>query len=164
MRYQVIVPSDEFSEAMTINAVSWAPFEGLGDNVNFNAFTIDMGLCAADILNPMFDTNYISGTKIRVFERAAGFSVSAAYPWTTITLDTPFFYDPSAGSLILEIQWPSGNEQIYTFDFPTEGASIIKGGFGAASGDPFPQAPHLLIEGELSLSQMTFAGIKATFR
>ncbi len=66
MRYQVIVPSDEFSEAMTINAVSWAPFEGLGDNVNFNAFTIDMGLCAADVLDPVFDTNYISGTKTRV--------------------------------------------------------------------------------------------------
>jgi hypothetical protein len=159
-----MVQSSEFGEAMTIGAVSWEPVQGMGDMVNFDSFSIDMGLCGTDALEPVFDLNYINGTKTRVFERASSFSVNAVYPWTTIVLDTPYFYDPVAGNLLVEVNWPNGDSQIYTYDFPTEAASMVSGAYGDGAGYLFTQAPHMLLEGGFALGQSTFAGIKATFR
>ncbi len=149
---------------MSIGVLSWEPVQGMGDMVNFDSFSIDMGLCATDALEPVFDLNYITGTKTRVFDRTSPFSLNAVYPWTSIVLDIPYFYDPAAGNLLIEVNWPNGNSQIYTFDFPTEAASMVSGAYGDGAGYLFTQAPHMLLEGDFSLEQSTFAGIKATFR
>ena len=164
MRYQVIVPSSAFGEPVSISSIAYAPVQGLGEQVNFDSFAIDMGYASVDQLGPVFETNYVSGSKMRVFERTSSVSFDAVFPWTTIQLDTPFLYDPAEGNLIYEIHWPKGSAQFYSYDYPTSGISIVKGAYGSASGEPFSQAPHLLfdVSGE-AFEQMTFAGIKATF-
>lgn len=159
-----MVPSSEFSGAMTIGSISFDPVPGTGSRVTLDAFSIDMGYCAAGELDPSFDTNYVSGSKTRVFERSTSFVLNAVMPWTSMDLDTPFFYDPSAGNLIFEIQWPDGSGQFYAFHSNTLVNSLVIGNFGATYGDAFQQTPHLLLEGEEAFNQMTFAGIKATFK
>lgn len=149
---------------MEISSISYDPVQGMGDQVNFVSFSIDMGYCSSDELDPIYDTNYISGSKVRVFERTSAYTVNAVFPWTEIVLDTPFVFDPTVGNLIIEIQWPDGDAQIYSFDYATAGISLVTGAYGAGSGNGFTQAPHLLIQGEDAFSQMTFAGIKATFQ
>ena len=157
------MPSTEFSEAMTINSVAWFPSEGY-TSVTFEEFYVYMGYCSSDQLTETFDANYVSGTRTEVFQRTSSFMLAAVYPWTTITLDTPFFYDPSLGNLIVEIQWPGGEEEIYTFNYYTGENTLVMAGYGLPTGSISPEAPYLQFQGELSLDQSTFAGIKATFR
>lgn len=148
---------------MTISSIAWNTVPGY-DFVNFDAFYIHMGYCASDELTETFDSNYIPGSKIQVFQRTSAYTVNAVYPWTAISLDTPFFYDPAEGNLIIEIDWPNGDHEIYTFNYGTGSNSLVMGSYGASTGTVFTDAPYLQLEGELSLSQTTFAGIKATFR
>ena len=158
------MPAASFSEPMEINTISFDPVPGLGTQVILDAVSIDMGYCTADQLDPVFDSNYVSGSKIRVFERTSAFTLNASTPWTPIALDTPFYFNPSWGNLVIEINWPNGSQQIYTFNYATSGVSLISGSYGAGSGDAYTEAAHLLLEGNLALNQMTFAGIKATFQ
>lgn len=148
---------------MTIDAISFHPVTGFGTHTNFTEFYLDMGYCATSELGPVFDSNYVSGSKVSVFARSSAFTVTAAEPWTTIALDTPFFFDPADGNLIIEISWPDGDEEFYTYSYGTTGVSLIKGAYGEGSGEENYEAPHLLLEGADSFQQMTFAGIKATF-
>lgn len=157
------MPSSEFSEAMTIDAISFHPVPGTGTHTNFTEFYIDMGYCAAGELDPVFDSNYVSGTKKRVFEQSGAFTLTATEPWTTISLGTSFFFDPAAGNLVIEILWPDGDDEFYSYDFPTSGVSVITAAYNEGVGNAFSQAPHLLLEGTNSFEQMTFAGIKASF-
>ncbi len=148
---------------MTISSVAWYPNSGY-TSVTFDAFYINMGYCASDQLTEDFDANYVSGTKTQVFQRASTYKVDAVYPWTAITLDTPFFYDPAQGNLIIEVDWPDGVDEIYTFNYYTGVNSLVMGPYGSPTGNVFMDAPYLQLQGELSLDQSTFAGIKATFR
>lgn len=148
---------------MTINSISFRPVSGTGTDATFTSFYVDMGLCSSDQLGPMFESNYIGGTKTRVYERTSSVTFYAVEPWTAITLDTPFYYDPAMGNLIIEVGWPDGSNQFYTYNYPTAGASMVKAGYGAGTGDPYYECPNLLIEGDLAFEQTTFAAIKATF-
>ena len=148
---------------MTINSISFFPDAGYS-RVNFTSFYLHMGYSSSSNLTENYEDNYVSGTRTAVFERASAFTVNATYPWTTITLDTPFWYDPSAGNLIVELEWPDGDSEIYTFNFGTPGVnSLVKGFYGLSSGDVYQESPYLKFEGPLNLNQTTFAGIKASF-
>lgn len=132
--------------------------------MNFTELYVHMGYCSSSDLTENYLENYVSGTRTSVFERASAFTVNATYPWTTITLDTPFWYDPSAGNLILEIEWPDGNDEIYTFNYGTPGVgSLVMGFYDISYGGVFQEAPYLKLDGVLALDQTTFAGIKASF-
>ena len=148
---------------MTINSVSWFPDVDY-TRVNFTALSLHMGYCSSDNLTENYADNYVSGTRTSVFERSSAYTVNASYPWTTIPLDTPFWYDPTAGNLIVEVEWPDGNNEIYTFNYSTPGVnSLVMGFYGLSYGNAFQNGPYLKFEGTLSLDQTTFAGIKASF-
>jgi hypothetical protein len=146
---------------MTISSVSFSPSSG--ESVMFYQFYMYMGYCADSELGTVYDDNYISGTRTSVISNTGGYSLTSATPWTGLPLDTPFFFDPAAGNLIIEIAWPDGEGEIYTFDHATAGVSMVSSGYGQSSGDTFTQGPYLLLEGAYSLEQVTFAGIKASF-
>lgn len=157
------MPSSEFSEPMTISSVSWYPSPGY-NLVNFDQLYLYMGYCSSDQLTENFDANYISGTKTSVFERTSSFTVDAVYPWTTITLDDPFWFNPASGNLIIEVGWPNGDHEIYTFNYASSKTILVIGFYGSSSGNAFLEGPYLKLEGELALNQTTFASIKASFQ
>jgi hypothetical protein len=149
---------------MEISSVAFKPVPGMGTSVTFVQFYVDMGYCSSDELGPNYDNNYVSGTKTRVFSRNSSYTVTATSPWTPLVLDTPFYYIPASGNLIIDIAWPDAEGEFYSYNFTTPGLSSVGGAYGEATGDTFNDMPQLLIEGVYSMGQMTFAGIKATFR
>lgn len=156
------MPSSEFPEAMTISSITFDPVEGSGTEVTFIEFYVDMGYCANDELSATYDANYIGGTKYTVFERTSPATFYASD--LTIYFDTPFFYVPANGNLILEISWPDGEGQIYTFSSATTGFTSVYGAYNLPTGDQYMETPHIFINGELALDQTTFAGTKASFQ
>lgn len=156
------MPSDDFSEPMTINSISFDAVPGTGQQVTFYELSMDLGYCNAGELSTVYESNYASGTKIRVFETTDPVVVQASSP--EIVFSTPFFYDPSAGNLIIDLIWPDGAGEFYSFNFATAGVSSISGAYDLPNGDAFTDMSHLYLNGAQSLSQLTFAGIKASFR
>ena len=149
---------------MTISYVALFPNSGY-TRVNFTEFYMYMGYCSSDNLTENYQDNYVSGTRTTVFERTSAFTVNAVYPWTGIVLDTPFWYNPSAGNLVIEIAWPDGDDEIYTFNYGTPGVgSLVMGFYDLSYGGVFQEAPYLRFEGDYAFDQTTFAGIKASFR
>ncbi len=157
-----MVQASEFPEAMTISSITFDPSPGPGTEVTFDEFHVYMGYCANDELNATYDANYINGWKYKVFERTSTVTFFASDP--TIYFDTPFFYVPASGNLILDIAWPNGEDEFYTYSSGTTGFTCVYGSYDSPTGDQYMEISHLFINGALALDQMTFAGIKASFR
>lgn len=154
--------SDDFSEPITINSISFDAVPGTGQEVTFYELSLDLGYCNAGVLSTVYESNYVSGTKARVFETTDPIVVQASSP--EIVFSTPFFYDPAAGNLIIDMIWPDGDGEFYSFNFATPGVSSISGAYDLPEGDAFTDMSHMFLNGTLDLSQLTFAGIKASFR
>ncbi|MCD4707715.1 MAG: hypothetical protein K8S62_08245 [Candidatus Sabulitectum sp.] len=147
---------------MAINSITFDPSPGPGTEVTFDEFHVYMGYCANDELSATYDANYVNGWKYKVFERTSSVTFHASDP--TIYFDTPFFYVPANGNLIMDIAWPDGEDEFYTYSSGTTGLTCVHGAYGSPSGDQYMETSHLFINGEMTLNQMTFAGIKASFR
>ncbi len=158
----MIANASEFSEAMTISSMTFHPSPGPGTEVTFDEFIVYMGYCANDELGATYDANYIGGVKYKVYERSS--SVTFLHTDLTIYFDTPFFYLPANGNLVFEVIWPEGRDEIYTYSSGTSGLTCVYGQYDLPSGDQYMETPHILLNGEMALDQMTFAGIKASFR
>ncbi len=155
--------ASEFSEAMEISSITFFKAPGASHNsVTFDELYVHLGYCASDELGANYNANYINGTKYSVFERTSPFTIQNTD--ITIYFDTPFFYVPANGNLVFEIAWPDGRDEIYTYFSETDGISNVYGGYDQPTGDMYAETPHILINGEMALNQMTFAGIKASFQ
>lgn len=154
--------ANEFSEPMAINSITFDAVTGTGGETTFYELFVDMGYCAGSELVTVYDTNYMSGSKIRVFETTSNITISAASP--TIYFDTSFPYNPAEGNLIVDIIWPDGEGEFYSYNFPTAGVSSISGAYDLPEGFAFTDMSHLFLSDALSLEQLSFAGIKASFR
>ena len=152
----------EFEESVVISSITFDPVAGTGNEVTFYELSVDMGYCSNEGLAPNYDSNYTSGSKTRVFETTSPVTILASAP--TIVFDTPFHYDPAQGNLIIDVVWPDGEGEIYTYNFPTAEISSISGAYDLPEGNPFTDMSHLYINYALSLNQSTFAGLKASFR
>ncbi len=159
----MVVNANEFSEAMVINSITFFKAPGGSErSVTFDEFYVYMGYCAGSELGTSYDDNYINGVKYTVYESASPVVFQDTDP--TIYFDSPFFYVPANGNLVFEIAWPNGKDEIYTYFSTTTGINTIYGAYDNPVGDPWPEMPHILINGDLALEQATFAGIKASFR
>lgn len=148
----------EIGSAMTINSIAFKPTSGNG--VIFDQLTIYMGSAAGDVLGSNFMENY-SGDRVTVYDHASA-SLTPSGGWVTIPLDTPYFFSGS-GNLIIELEWPNGDLEIYSGHWATSGARILTSYYGSPTGDPFEFCPNLLLSGTLDLAPMTFGSIKASF-
>ena len=157
----MIVQASEFEEPFTISSITFFPVPGTGEETIFYQLSIDLGYCTSAELESVYEGNYLSGTKTRVFERNSSFTVSSHSP--TLYFDSPFVYNPAEGNLIIDMVWPDGEGEFYTYNFPTPGASAISGAYDIPEGYVLTDMSHLLIQGELSMEQSTFAGIKGSF-
>ncbi|MCK5786326.1 MAG: hypothetical protein KAH54_07190 [Candidatus Sabulitectum sp.] len=145
---------------MSITSITFNPSPP-GTEVTFFEYYVDLGYCSSNELGAIYESNYVSGSKTRVFEKTSNVTFFAADP--TIYFDTPFVFDPANGNLIIEIAWPDGEDEIYTYSSGTSGITCINGDYNSPIGDEFSDMSHMFINGDLALEQMTFAGIKASF-
>ena len=147
---------------MTISSISFVHAPGAQRaEATFYEFYLDMGYCSNNELGAYYAENYVSGSKIRVFERTGNITFYASDP--TIYFDSPFFFNPVNGNLIIDISWPDGEDEFYVYNHGTAGVSCVTSGFYDPSGYVFTDMAHLFLQGTWSMEQTTFAGIKASF-
>ncbi len=75
-----------------------------------------MGLCGLDDLTPVFDQNYLAGTRELVFSRDSLYLEGEPGEWVTLDLDRPFEY-PGTGNLLLELRRDGYYEDTYLFTY-----------------------------------------------
>lgn len=150
----------EINNAMTITDIAFRHTSGTA--VMFDHFTVYMGPAAGGSLGNNFDANY-SGSRITVYDHANP-SFTPSGGWTTIPLDTSYFYN-GTGNLIIEIAWPHGDMELYAGYWSTPGVNrTLTSSYGSPTGDAFDFCPNLKLTGTMSLSPMTFGAIKASFQ
>lgn len=152
---------EEMSGDMTILAISMKNY--CSDQYAQQHVTIWMGHSEQDVLNYIFDDNYIPGSKTLVFDQDSVVTGGNANEWFTLLLDTPFEYDGQS-NLIIDIEslycstiyvwgWETGsNRNLYTY-IP-----------GSPTGGPDTEIPHLQLHGSLDLQCTTFGRIKTFFQ
>lgn len=159
MHHQVVVLDEEIGTAFEIQAISWK-YISIVPTATCENFTLHLGYCSSDELGMSFEDNYISGTKTLVFSADPLVMSPGGDNWSTITLDSPFWYS-GTDNLIIEVQWEnqsiansyycgrwdSGqNRTLYQQNTPDNYLSVF--------------VLHMLLEGTESLDQTTFGRIK----
>ncbi len=155
----MVVLGSEIGNAMTINSFAFKPTSGEG--VVFDEFTVYMGPAAGNTLGSDFMANY-SGSRTKVYSHTS-VSFAPSGGWVTIPLDTPYFH-AGTGNLIIEVEWPDGEQEIYAGYWTTTGARLLTASYGSSTGYAYDFCPNLLLSGTLDLAPMTFGSIKATFQ
>ncbi len=164
MRYQGVVLASEMGDAMTIDSFSWKRCPGGDPQGTFYDMKIYMGLCSSDELGSTFDDNYISGTRIEVMSASPYTSQTVGInEWFEFVFDTPFWYN-GQDNLLIELEWSDGAGSLYTWHWNAGTNRSIYGLYGESTSlVQQSTAPNLRLNGTLSLTNSTFARIKAAF-
>lgn len=149
-RYQQVYNANQFTNAGMITAITFRPdadtgnaFASVLSNVQINLSTTSAG---PDGLSSTFASN-VGGNNQTVFSGALALSsADTAGPGgtrafdITIALNTPFFYDPSQGNLLLDVRNFAGgtttqfDAHTVTGDSISRGFTNVVGGVGNATG------------------------------
>lgn len=144
---------------MLIQAISWTYLLGPPPAINEN-FELYMGLCSSDVLTNSFEGNYVSGSKILVFDANPLIISPDGNDWSTITLETPYWYN-GQDNLIIELLWDNAtNDNAYYSGQWDSGANRMLYQQTTPVLNLSSWIPHMRLSGDLSLSQSTFAEIK----
>jgi hypothetical protein len=163
----VVALDEEMGGAMDISVLSCQrstpgnPAEG-----TFYDFEVCMGLCTSDMLSPVFDDNYVPGTRTTVFFRDSLTLSPDPGDWQAFVLDTPFWYN-GQDNLIVEFLWSDGeteDECLYSWHWDTGTIRSVSALYGAATGTMSSLMSMLRFTGELTLESTTFGAIKAIVR
>ena len=148
---------------MTIDALSWHRTSTGSASASFNNFEIYLGHAASDELGTTFEDNYITGTKVLVYENTSVTLTANPEEWVTLNLDTPFDYN-GTDNLIMEILWSGGSGTFYTYKWQTGANRCLTAPNPALpTGSLTTQMCQLRLELPLALENMTFAAIKRAF-
>ncbi len=155
-----MVDSDDIGTAMDITSLSW--HVQYGTEVTLDGLQIFMGTCANDELTEVFDDNFISGTRIKVYDRSTvTLTSSGPGSWLEVPLDRTFWYNGD-DNLLMEFSWSSGSNSIYVWGWDPGLNQTLFGSYGASSGDLEKVSLHMRLNGALDLTATTFGAIKAT--
>ncbi|NOQ22377.1 MAG: hypothetical protein GQ565_06985 [Candidatus Aegiribacteria sp.] len=164
MRYQVVVLASEMGNAINIDSFSWKRHVTGASQGTFNDMKIYMGLCSSAELGSTFDDNYISGTRTLVMS-ASPYTSQSAGPneWFEFVFDTPYWYN-GQDNLLIGIEWSTGSGSVYAWNWNGGTNRCIYGLYGASTAlSQNSNVPNLRLNGTLSLTNSTFARIKAAF-
>lgn len=158
--------ASEIGEAIEIMSFSWKRSVGGEPQGSYNNLNIYMGLCNSDELVLNYDDNYISGTRILVLSSSL-YTTPSVNPneWFEITFDTPFWYN-GEDNLLIEIEWSSasGSDALYTWHWNGGTNRCLFGRYGTSTAlFQKVDVPNLRLNGTLSLTNSTFAQVKAAF-
>jgi len=142
MRYQQIYESTQFSECGNIVQVNFRFTEGvLGDSITYPDILIQLSTTNVTpaTLSTTFADN-IGLNVITVYEGELSFAAqtcdSGPCPFeNTITLQTPFNYNPSDGNLLLDISVPQTSGGYQSFDVVDNMPSITRRVVATSVGD-----------------------------
>ncbi|MCD4777277.1 MAG: hypothetical protein K8S15_14675 [Candidatus Aegiribacteria sp.] len=162
----MVVLASEIGDAIEIESFSWKRSVGGEPQGSYNDLKIYMGLCSSNQLGLNFDDNYITGTKILVLSSSL-YTTPSVNPneWFDIVFDTPFWYN-GQDNLLIEIEWSSaaGSDALYSWHWDGGANRCIFGRYGSSAAlFPKVEVPNLRLNGTLSLTNSTFARIKALF-
>jgi len=160
----VVVLASDIGDAIEIESFSWKRSPSPDDHGTFNDMAIYMGLCGSDQLGTTFDDNYIPGTRILVLSGSPYTTQTVGVnEWFEFVFDTPFWYN-GQDNLLIEIQWSSGAGSLYSWNWNGGSNRCIYGLYGMATSlVQSSNVPNLRLNGTLSLTNSTFARIKAAF-
>ena len=125
-KYQQIYAKTAFPGATQITQIAFAEGQGLGDVDVTYTMSIGLGVTARTPVLP--GTGFASGA-VPVFNGTASAHITATardFDFT-ITLDTPFYYDPAQGNLLLEITLIGGTKSELNNTYGYFGADIDHG-------------------------------------
>lgn len=129
----------------------------------FRDFEIWASLTDSDVLSPVFDSNYIPGTRTLLFSSDSLYLSVEPDTWFEFQLDSQYWYGGSH-NLILEILWSSGEELgtecVYTWQWNTGDMRCASGLYDASSGSLTSIIPMLMFTGQSALEGVTFGEIK----
>ena len=164
MRYQVVVLASEMGDAVNIESFSWKRSPSPDDHGTFNDMAIYMGLCDSDQLGSTFDDNYIAGTRTLVMSSPSYTTETVEVnEWFTFAFNTPYWYN-GQDNLLIEIEWSTGAGSLYTWHWNAGTSRSMYAHYGGSTALVQQSiAPNLRLDGTLSLSNSTFARIKAAF-
>jgi len=160
----VVVLAGDIGDAIMIQSLSWKRSPSPDDQGTYNDMSIYMGLCGSNELVTSFDDNFISGTRTLVLSGSPYTTqVVAVNEWFEFTLDTPYWYN-GQGNLLIEIQWSSGSGSLYAWNWNGGTNRCVYGLYGSSTAlVQNSNVPNLRLNGTLSLTNSTFARIKAAF-
>jgi hypothetical protein len=165
MHYQLVVLDSEIGSSMTISSIAWQRAPSGSDQGHYYNVMMYMGLCEDDQLSSTFESNWVPDTKTLVFSADTLDLAAGANEWEAVTLDMPYWYDGQQ-NLLIDLQWSSANTgySFYTWKWETGAARSIKAtSLPSPTGILSTQMSELMIEGTLTLDQVTFGEIKAVF-
>src|SRR5438309_4717989 len=127
MRFQQVYDGTQFSAINTpgqyIIYVIFRPDRDSGGvfssitNIQINLSTTLRG---SDALSPIFSENIGTNDTVVYGPRSLFFGGS-----TTVALDTPFFYDPAQGNLLLDVRNFTGGDRVFQGKFPSFDAASV---------------------------------------
>ena len=148
---------------MTIGEISWQRAGTSGSAQGFyNSFEIYLGLAEIDELSDNYESNYVPGSRVRVYSTATQTMSADPDQWMTIQLDTPFYYD-GTHNLLVEIKWVGGSNMFFTYmwETGTNRGLMNKNDAGSPTGTLYTRMSRLMFSPASSLEQYTFGAIKA---
>ena len=160
LRYQLVAYSDELGSAIEIESLSFQI--NSGSRVNLGTLEIYLGHTDLAELGEEFEANYIAGTKTLVYDHSPEqLNAGAPGEWLTIQLDQSFWYN-GTDNLVIEIDWPSGDNAIYVWGWIDNVNRSLAGTYENATGNLSWESLLMRLNGTLSLEPVTFGAIKAT--
>jgi len=162
----VVVLDEEMGNAMTVESIACKRYSPGNPAVGlFIDFEICMGLTGNDILGPVFDDNYIPGSRTTVFERDSISLSPDPDDWQVFELDTPYWYN-GEDNLLIEFLWSEGeteDECLYSWHWNTGTIRSLAGEYEDVSGTMSSLVVMLRFEGSLGFVQTTHGAIKSLF-
>jgi hypothetical protein len=164
----VVVLDSEIGEAFEFDTICLKRHSSgsTSAGTNYDDFQIWVGLTDTDALSPVFEDNFLPGTRTLLFSRDSLYLEAEPNAWIPFELDTPYWYGGSH-NLIIEVLWSGGeeigSECVYTWQWNTGTMRCASGPFSSSSGSLTSVIPLLQLVGEASLDSATFAEVKAEF-
>ena len=153
-----IVLGSEIAQPMTINRIGFkASFSGDGTSYDIQ---IHAGITDFQAVVPVFDENYISGSRQLVFQADSIVLSAQAGDWFFVEFDEPFFYD-GQHNLVLEFESENDNYDLYTFAWQTNESRTLVSYGGSASGDEVNVCNHMILSDDVqNLHACTWGSVK----
>ncbi len=156
----MVAYSEELGSAIEIESISLKVASGT--KVHLDALQIYLGHTDRIELEEEFEGNYIGGTKTLVYDHSdLWLYAGAPGEWFTIQLDESFWYNGS-DNLIIEFDWPGGENAIYVWGWISDVNRSLYGEYGNPVGTQTWESLLVRLNGSLSLEPTTFGAIKST--
>ena len=153
-----IVLGSEIAQPMTITRIGLKSSSS-DETTNYN-LQIHAGITDYQAVVPVFDENYISGSRQLVFQADTIVLSAQAGDWFFIEFDEPFVYD-GQHNLILEFESENTGNAFYPFAWVSYESRTLVAYGGSTSGDESNECNHMILSDDVQdLHACTWGSVK----